>query len=195
VSVSQEETRVASKVGGMRTTSRYTGALMIFLRSLPVALCLCLVGCAASTAAEENAEITATDEAGLSSLPSMLRSQTALERARALDLESGSVSVEYAPSPYDTGAKPLAFEAVTFAADAADEVTVAGDFPSSATVIVTNERFEPLAAARTVRSTTSGLAEANIRLPAGGGGRIVLVRDPKWVKPMTFEVGIRGSGR
>jgi hypothetical protein len=167
---------------------------MIF-RSLSLSLCLCLVGCAASSASEADAEITATDESGLSSLPSVLRAQTALDRARALDVESGSVSVQYAPSPYDTGAQPLAFEAVTFAADAAEEVTVAGDFPSSATVIVTNESFEPLAAARTARSTTSGLAEATIRVPAGKGGRIILVRDPKWVKPMTFEVGVRGSGR
>src|SRR5690606_22889497 len=48
-------------------------------RSLLLAASLCFVACAAP--AEEEAEITATDESGLHSLPSVLRAQTALERA------------------------------------------------------------------------------------------------------------------
>lgn len=166
----------------------------MILRSLSLVACLCFVGCAAPSAGEET-EVASSSESGLTSLSSMLRAQTALDRARTLDLEAGSVAVDYAPSPYEpVEGRRLAFEAVTFEASAASEPTdiaVAGDFPSDATVIITNDRFEPLAVSRTRRSTTSGLAEAALRVPAGEGQRFVLVRDPKWVKPMTFEVAIR----
>lgn len=168
------------------------------LRSLALVACISFVGCAAPSASED-AEIASTSESGLTSISSLLRSQTALDRARALDAESGSVAVEYAPSPYEPAeGRRLAFEAVTFEANAegdATEVAVSGDFPSAATVIVTNDRFEPLVVSRTTRSTTSGLAEAAIRIPAGEGQRFILVRDPKWVRPMTFEVSVRGSER
>lgn len=159
-------------------------------RSFPLlAASLLFVACSAP-AADETEETVSTEE-GLSSLPSALREQTALDRARVLDAKSGKVTVDYAPSPYETPTQ-LAFEAVTFDANVASEIAVAGDFPSSATVIVTNDRFEPLAFSRTSRSASSGLAEAALRVPAGEGGRMVLVRDPKWVKPMTFEVRVRG---
>ena len=38
------------------------------------------------------------------------------------------------------------------------------------------------------RTTDAG--EASVRVPAGSGGRFVLVRDLKWVKPMTFHVNV-----
>lgn len=170
----------------------------MILRTVSLIACLCFAACAAPSAGEDT-EIGSTSESGLTSLSSMLRAETALDRARALDVESGSVAVEYAPSPYEPAeGRRLAFEAVTFEANGeseATEINVAGDFPSAATVIVTNDRFEPLAVSRTTRSATSGLAEAALRVPAGEGQRFVLVRDPKWVKPMTFEVSVRGSGR
>ena len=147
------------------------------------------VGCAAPSTGDAEIEITESSESGLGSLSSMLRAQTALDRARAVDTASGSVEVAYAPSPYERS-EHVAFEAVTFAAEAATEVSVAGDFPSSATVVVTNDRFEPLAVSRTTRSAASGVGRVTVRVPAGGG--MVLVRDPKWVKPMTFEVSVRG---
>lgn len=161
-------------------------------RSLALLACLSFFGCAAPSV--ETTE-TETTESGLTSVSSMLRAQTALDRARTLDAETGSVSVDYAPSAYEPLTGRLAFEAVTFAADAEAEISVAGDFPSAATVIVTNERFEPLAVTRTARSETSGLAEAAVRIPAGVGQRFVLVRDPQWVKPMRFDVSVTGSGR
>lgn len=153
-----------------------------------------LAGCAAPSDLDADADDGATS-AEIALTSSSLRAQTALDRLRELDAEAGSLNVDYAPSPSETVAyeRRVAFEAVTFEASpdgAAVAVAVAGDFPSSATVIVTNERFEPLAAAQTRRDAESGLAAATVRVPAGSGKRLVLVRDPKWVKPMTFEVSV-----
>ena len=78
------------------------------------------------------------------------------------------------------------YEAVQFGgAGAPATVSVSGAFPSSATVIVTDEDFHVVQVART---TDAG--EASVRVPAGSGGRFVLVRDLKWVKPMTFHVNV-----
>ena len=157
-------------------------------RSFPFAAAfLCLVmGCAAQAEPQDDVDTT---EAALRS--TSLRSLTALDRVRTLEGEAGTVAVDYVPTtdPYSTQ-RHVAFEAVAFdAANATSEIAVSGDFPSSALVIVTNERFEPLAASRTVRRS-SGVAEASVRVPAGDGQRLVLVRDPKWVKPMTFDVRV-----
>ena len=142
------------------------------------------------------------------SLPAeALRAETALERARSLGSAAGSVKVDYAPpadgvydpnAPDKTTARRVLFEAVTFlpsTSSAGSEITVTGDFPSSAEVVVTNERFEVLATTSTQRSATSGLAEAVVTVPATDGQQLVLVRDMSWVKPMSFEVGVKTRAR
>ena len=161
---------------------------MLF-RSLPIAAAfLCFaVGCAAPAQAEE--EDVLSDESALTSVS--LRSFTALDRVRSLPGETGSVAVDYVPSTegnaYST-VRNLPFEAVSFeAASTRSTVAVSGEFPSSALVVVTNDRFEPIAASRTVRTAT-GASETSLMLPPGDGQRFILVRDPKWVRPMTFEV-------
>lgn len=146
------------------------------------------VGCAAPSA-DEGVD---TSEGSLTA--SSLREETALDRVRVLDGAEGTITVEYTPDAtdemYGSPRSVLAFEAVRFeASESGSEVFVAGDFPSSATVIVTDEEFHPMARAQTVPGA-SGLGEARVRVPGGAGGRLVLVRDQKWVKPMVFEVRV-----
>jgi hypothetical protein len=79
-------------------------------------------------------------------------------------------------------------------AASASVVSVEGDFPSAAAVVVTDGDFRVLAASRTV-PVAEGHDRARVRIPASDGERLVLVRDSQWARPMTFEVRIgRVSG-
>jgi len=146
------------------------------------------VGCAAPTTESAEGDVESTEDA-LSS--SSLRQRTALGRAHVLGAAQGEVQVDYVPTAsteYAAGA--VAFEAVHFDASARSAVVeVAGDFPSSATVVVTDDQFRLMAVAQTSASA-SGLSEARLRVPAGRGGRFILVRDPLWSKPMAFNVSV-----
>jgi hypothetical protein len=120
-----------------------------------------------------------------------------LDRLRSIPfvMPDGTVRVEYAPDGYrhlrpSTPAAPVAFEAVWLPPAASTSVvSVEGDFPSSAAVVVTDRDFRVLAASRTA-PVAEGHDRARVRIPAGDGDRLVLVRDPRWVKPMTFEVRV-----
>ena len=165
---------------------------MLSLRSMVLPAVLAFAAaCAEPTgdAAEGAAEST---EAALS--PRSLRQRTALERARVLGAAEGEMRVDYVPSTaqpdYFGAVEALPFEAVQFEASTAPvTVEVSGDFPSSATVVVTDEHFRVMTVARTSASA-EGISEARLRLPSGTGGRFILVRDPLWSKPMAFDVSV-----
>lgn len=125
--------------------------------------------------------------------PGSLRARTALDRIRDLEAEEGSIRVDYAPPEegYESSdAHGVSFEPVKFeGSDDHKVVSVAGNFPSVATVVVTDAQFHVLAVKRT-NANADGVAQANVRIPSGKGERFVLVRDPKWVKPMSFDVHV-----
>lgn len=158
-------------------------------RSASVLLGLTLLaGCAAPAA--EDGDLASSEEA---LTPGSLRDRTALDRLRVLGPSESSIAVEYAPpadGAYPGASRDVAFEPVRIEAPGeASEITVAGDFPSTATVLVTDESFRVVAAAATSPSA-EGLEEARVRVSGGVAGRLVLVRDPKWVRPMVFEVRV-----
>ena len=177
--------------GALETRSMRPSKSTTALALATVSLCMVAfgAGCGAETGSEE--ESFESSEVALTSRS--LRGATAVERVRMLDPKAGALHVEYAPEadPSAQYTTRVPFEAVAFTAERTTELTVAGDFPSSATLVATNENFEPLATARTVRDSTSSVSAATVRLPAGDGPRLVLVRDPKWVKPMSFQVRVR----
>jgi hypothetical protein len=67
-------------------------------------------------------------------------------------------------------------------------ITVKGDFPTSARVIVTDDAFNVVARGWT--NDAKGVGEAHVIVPPSSTPRFVLVRDLSWVKPMTFEVSV-----
>lgn len=160
----------------------------MFFRSITFAAAVVVGGVLASGCAAPAADDDRIGAADDDFVRRPLRDRVALDRARALG-DDGSVLVDYAPAAY-AGPTDVAFEAVEYEA-AEDDVTisVAGAFPSRANVLVTDASFRVLAAART-QTTADGLEEVSLRAPGGTGGRFVLVRDPAWVLPMTFEVRV-----
>lgn len=121
--------------------------------------------------------------------PELLRAQTKLEGLVELG-EDGTAVVHYARDPEYVG--PVRFEAVRFAPSArgAVDVTIAGDFPSDALVVVTDAAFNVLDAALT-QTIDDGLGSAHLRVPVEAAeDHFVLVRDRAWQNPMTFEVAI-----
>jgi len=159
-------------------------------------------GCAASDAPFEDTEESADE------LNGGLRHITIMKGSMS---ESGSITVAYEPNAYaPTRHVPfLAIELTPGEATARSEETgtvgggvrpmngqtgteltinVAGDFPGSPRVLVTDENFRVLAATRGV--PTEAGAQASVVLPNHTGKKLVLVRDMLWVTPMTFEVSV-----
>ena len=161
------------------------------LRSMMVAAALAFaVGCAAPATELADGETASTEDA-LSA--GSLRQRTALDRAVVLGATEGAVRVDYVPAAtadYVGPAAALPFEAVHFDASPTSAVVeVAGDFPSSAMVVVTDDQFRVLSVARTT-AAAEGVLQTRLRVPGGAGGRFVLVRDPLWSKPMAFDVRV-----
>lgn len=73
------------------------------------------------------------------------------------------------------------------ATDAAQTITVRGDFPGTPSALVVSEDRRVLAVGET-SVTEEGLALATIRAPRSAGRRFLVVRDERWVRPMAFEV-------
>jgi len=67
-------------------------------------------------------------------------------------------------------------------------VNVAGDFPGSPRVLVTDENFRVLGSARGIPTERGD--EATVVVTNRPGKKFVLVRDMLWVKPMTFDVTV-----
>lgn len=141
------------------------------------------IGCSAETSEGEDVEISA-DELTVANL----RARTKPANVVA-SLPDGTQQVEYLPDAahgYVEGA-PVAFEAVPFTATTSGEavqVTVEGDFPSSATVVVTDSQMRVAGF-----SSTRGLDRTALTVTAPADG-FVLVRDLRWVKPMRFDVRV-----
>lgn len=139
-----------------------------------------------------------------------LRSITIMKGAVA---EGAQVEVAYEPSLYEpsTTLPFLAIEIVPPTAIEADQgdnggsirpqnndalfinsnktmnISVTGDFPGSPRVLVVDENFRVLAG---TNGTTNefGQDQANLVVPATGGKKMILVRDLRWVRPMSFMV-------
>jgi hypothetical protein len=137
-----------------------------------------------------------------------LRSITIMKGAVA---EGAQVEVAYEPSLYEPSSTLpfLAIEIVPPTAIEADQgnnggpsirpqnndafmpktmnVSVTGDFPGSPRVLVVDENFRVLAG---TNGTTNefGQDQANLVVPATGGKKLILVRDQRWVRPMSFMV-------
>jgi hypothetical protein len=144
-----------------------------------------LVAC---TNAPVEAETTEVSADGLSSPPS-LRSRTRL--AKVVEVQAdGTSRVEYEP---DADAAYLgdapAFEAVPFraAAGAPLDITVGGDFPSNAQVVVTDADFRVVGVSTTQSALDHEAASISVAAPGSG---FVLVRDLRWVRPMQFDVRV-----
>lgn len=135
-----------------------------------------------------------------------LRSITIMKGSVA---EGGQVEVAYEPSLYEPSPilPFLAIEilpATAFEPDQGDNggnggirpqnnafktmnVSVTGDFPGSPRVLVVDEEFRVLAAT-TGTTNEFGQDQANLVVPATGGKKMILVRDLRWVRPMSFMV-------
>lgn len=68
-------------------------------------------------------------------------------------------------------------------------VTVHGDFPGKPRVLVVDESFTQLKTA-VAQVQADGTARAEFAAPRGAGRRFILVRDGRWVKPMSFQIGV-----
>lgn len=159
-------------------------------------------GCAASDdATSEETEVSADElNGGLRDITIVKGSMT----------EAGTITVAYEPHAYaptrhvpflavelnpaedDAPADPNATSAGALRpmnGEAAPlTVSITGDFPGSPRVLVTDERFRVLAAARGVATETGD--QASLVVANRPGKKLVLVRDMLWVKPMTFEVTV-----
>lgn len=67
-------------------------------------------------------------------------------------------------------------------------VSVAGNFPSSPDVLVTDANFHILA--KSTRQPDAELDQVSVTLPTGPGRKFILVRDNLWTKPMNFDVTV-----
>ncbi len=120
--------------------------------------------------------------------------------------EAGTITVAYEPNAYaPTSYVPFLAVELTPADDAPAAATtgalrpmnaeaapltvaVAGDFPGSPRVLVTDENFRVLAATRGTATETGD--QASLVVANRPGKKLVLVRDMLWVKPMTFEISV-----
>lgn len=147
-------------------------------------------------AAEPSAEDAHASAEELSSLRGLAVSGGAVEIG-------GSVTVRYEPSAYG-GRERLPFLAIEIVpqggvaqglrpanheAGAAARVAVRGDFPGSPRVLVVDDRFRVLAGADGVADPAGG-QHASLSLEGAGAPRFVLVRDERWIRPMSFTVDV-----
>lgn len=170
----------------MRQTLRTVVMLVV------AASCSAVVGCSAE--ADEGETVDSSDDA-LSS--STLRARTDLSNVTHIG-EAGASSIDYVPEAYAPNGAHEApkFEAVSFDATPGKRVsiTVGGDFPSNASVLVADSNFRVLASAKT-KATDDGQATTVVANLTRPGQHFVLVRDALWVKPMTFDVSVRQIAR
>jgi hypothetical protein len=162
--------------------------------------------CAADNSATQEDTGASADE--IISNAGGLRNMTIVKGAVA---EGGQVEVAYEPSLYEPSATLpfLAIEIVPKAAIAPDQgtngpggggirpqnnafgqtmnVSVTGDFPGSPRVLIVDENFRVLAGTNGM-TNEFGQDQANLVVPATGGKKMILVRDQRWVRPMSFMV-------
>lgn len=114
----------------------------------------------------------------------------------------GSVTVKYEPSAYDGNARLpfLAIEIVPQGGAAkglrpanrelggATNIAVSGEFPGSPRVLVVDDQFRVLGGTDGI-SDPAGGQRADLAVE-GGTPRFVLVRDLRWIRPMSFTVDV-----
>lgn len=150
-----------------------------------------LAGCAG--APPSDSDISADDDAALSTSELRERShiQTTLAREGTTELDYDPGRPSYKGIPYE-GAE-LGF------AGGSLSIEVAGEFPSTARVLVVDQDFHVLARAKTERGSgvkvqTNGAASLGVAKLAVANAPIngkILVRDAKWDRAMTFRVDVR----
>ncbi len=161
--------------------------------------CLAL-GCASASSDESEdarARGASSDEQELSA--STLRARAHIQRTVR---EEGSSELTYEPSAYPANTIPYEGLELGFTPEGAIEVDVAGEFPSTARVLVVDDTDRVIASGRTelqtgIRTQTDEpgqrLGVARLRVPRAGGksGLEVLVRDARWDRTMSFSVDVR----
>lgn len=161
---------------------------------------LALTGCA-SASSDEASEVAA---AGTSSEEQELSASTLRARAhiQLTVREEGSSQLTYEPSGYPANTIPYEGLELGFTPEGSIEVDVAGDFPSTARVLVVDDAYRVIASGRTELQTgihtqtdepQQLLGVARLRVPRAGGksGLKVLVRDARWDRTMNFRVDVR----
>lgn len=111
--------------------------------------------------------------------------------------QGGSVTVAYEPSQhYLTGSATKPFLGVELLPQAAEarvaapqqlSISVAGNFPGTPRVLVTDASFNVLAGSRAANVQQDG-DHVTVTIPASAERRFVLVRDGRWVEPMHFDI-------
>lgn len=122
-----------------------------------------------------------------------LRVKQLRDRSKAANIveahADGTARVLYSPGALYAGESPY-WEAVSFQTEpgTAVQVSVQGDFPGAAEVVVTDARFRILA-----QGSTADGDRAALRLRAPADSK-VFVRDMLWDRPMTFDIRVQKIG-
>lgn len=172
--------------------------MRLALASLALSSMLLIAGCAAASDGDDLG--SSEDE-----LSAALTNVTVVDGALA---EGDTLTVPYHPAydpnpnapkgvvPYlaialdvPNGSRLLSQTAGNKLLPASLAVSVEGDFPSSPEVLVTDAKFRVLARAKA--TDANGIDTASIKVPTMRlGNKFVLVRDPQWDKPMTFNLAL-----
>ncbi len=166
-----------------------------------------IAGCSSESASHNEGEIdSAAEELNAASL----RAATAF-RGVVAPASVVTVAYEGASAPYPRATPYLAIE-IASASESADgvgtrsvrplageilktqQVSVIGPFPSAPRVLVVDENFKVLART-TATPQPDGRDVATVVAPRNAGKRFVLVRDPRWSRPMSFDVAVTAAER
>jgi hypothetical protein len=176
----------------MRSPSFATAPLLL----ASVLLALAAPGCAAETTSDPAPDQGEVDELNSSSL----RGATAFKGSVAA---GGTITLQYdradrkypraipyiaveilaPPTTHAAGLHPLNGET------ALQEITVQGEFPGAPKVLLVDDTFK-IIAQQTAETQPNGSELAVLKAPRQTGKRFVLTRDPRWSKPMSFQVQV-----
>lgn len=151
-----------------------------------------LVGCAGAPGSDATVS-TDDDEAALSTAELKERShiQTTLDAEGAVELDYDPGRPSYKGIPYEGATIAFGEGPIT--------IDVAGEFPSTARILLVDQDFHVIARAKTERQSglkvqTAGVAAlgiAHLAVQNAPQNAKVLVRDAKWDRSMTFRVDVR----
>jgi hypothetical protein len=150
-------------------------------------------------AACSSSESAATSDSLVEAQEGELTNNLTLEQATLMlgkVEQGGSVTIAYEPSThYLTGSKSKPFLGVELLPSTASgssqdlSISVAGNFPGTPRVLVTDESFHVIAGSRNASPDVQQDGDhVTVTVPASSSRRFVLVRDGRWVEPMHFDI-------
>jgi hypothetical protein len=177
----------------MRSPSFTTASLVL----ASVLLALAGPGCAAETASAPSPDPGEVDELNASSLREATAFEGSVAAGGTITLHYEQTSQRYARAiPYiavEIVAPPTThtagLHALSGGIGAMQRITVTGEFPSAPRVLLVDDSFKVLAQ-QTAETQPSGSQIAVLQSPPQVGRRFVLTRDPRWSKPMSFQVQV-----